>query len=212
MGKITAGMTHEIKNVLAIIRESSGLMEDLLSMRPDKSFLHQEKFLKTIATIQEQVNRGVDLTTRLNRFAHTMDEPTVAVNLNDILEQLVSLLERFARLKNVQLSVMPAGQAQTIRTDPFRLQMVLSACVDALLNKLDAGGEVAFRPLEGKDAKGLRILIRGAKGGAPVESPPWGAEDLTALQGVLEALGARLVPLDDPGEKGLVLTLPGGNG
>ena len=27
-GKITAGITHEMKNVLAIIKESSGLVED----------------------------------------------------------------------------------------------------------------------------------------------------------------------------------------
>jgi C4-dicarboxylate-specific signal transduction histidine kinase len=207
MGRITAGMTHEIKNVLAIIRESAGLMEDLLSLRPEKPFTHQEKFLKTIATIQEQVNRGVDLTTRLNRFAHSMDEPAVSVDVNDLLEQTGSLLERFARLKRVQLRILPMEQPQSIRTDPFRLQMVLSECVDALLNRLETGGEVSVRPLEGSDRKTLRILIQGATGGISVELPQSGFEHLSAMQGVLDALGASLESSDDPEQKGVILTL-----
>jgi len=31
-GRITAGVTHELKNVLAIVNESSGLMQDLLAL------------------------------------------------------------------------------------------------------------------------------------------------------------------------------------
>ncbi len=41
MGKITAAITHEMKNVLAIIKESAGLMEDLLSVAKDDSFQHE---------------------------------------------------------------------------------------------------------------------------------------------------------------------------
>ena len=35
IGKITASITHEIKNVLASIKELTGLMEDLVSMSDD---------------------------------------------------------------------------------------------------------------------------------------------------------------------------------
>jgi hypothetical protein len=35
MGRITAGVTHEMKNVLAIIKESAGLMEDFLKISQD---------------------------------------------------------------------------------------------------------------------------------------------------------------------------------
>ena len=43
-GKITAGITHEIKNVLAIIQESSGLMEDILAVTEDDTFSNKDKF------------------------------------------------------------------------------------------------------------------------------------------------------------------------
>lgn len=47
-GKITAGITHEMKNVLAIIKESSGLMEDLILLRPEDDFPHKESDAKRL--------------------------------------------------------------------------------------------------------------------------------------------------------------------
>ena len=130
MGRITAGMTHEIRNVYAIIRESSGLMEDILSMTPEGSFKHREKFLHVISTIQEQVNRGVELATQLNRFAHSMDETLADVDLDEQVTHTVLLMQRFARLKQVGLKIQPSEIKVVCRTDPFRLQMVLAACID----------------------------------------------------------------------------------
>ena len=88
LGKITAGITHEIKNVLAIIRESSGLMEDLLSLAQQETFAHGEKFSNALSTIHEQVNRGVELVNRLNRLAHSPDEPEARVDLNEQVKDI----------------------------------------------------------------------------------------------------------------------------
>lgn len=35
MGRITAGITHEMRNVLAVIRESAGLIQDLMEKCQD---------------------------------------------------------------------------------------------------------------------------------------------------------------------------------
>ena len=78
MGKITAGITHEMNNVLATIKESGGLMEDIFALCRDQQIPHQDKFTRSLTTIKEQVKRGVELSTRLNRFAHSMDDPGAA--------------------------------------------------------------------------------------------------------------------------------------
>jgi C4-dicarboxylate-specific signal transduction histidine kinase len=49
IGRISASMTHEIKTVLAIIRESSGLMRDLLALGKDGALAYHEKFGKLLA-------------------------------------------------------------------------------------------------------------------------------------------------------------------
>ena len=70
IGKITAGVTHEVNNVLASIREISGLMTDILSVIDDKSFPRKEKFQTSLQKIQNQIERGVKLTSQLNKFSH----------------------------------------------------------------------------------------------------------------------------------------------
>jgi len=84
MGRITAGVTHEMKNVLAIIKESAGLMEDLLALSKDASFPHREKFSSVLSKIRNQVARGVDISTRLNAFAHSPDRRPADVDLIDL--------------------------------------------------------------------------------------------------------------------------------
>jgi len=102
-GKISAAMTHDIRNVLGIIRESSGLMLDLLSLCEDGAFRYQQKFNSLLTAIQDQVNRGVELATQFNRFAHSMDQPVMEVDGNEMVQQVAYLMQRFARLRRVQL-------------------------------------------------------------------------------------------------------------
>jgi len=61
-GKITAGVTHEMKNVLAIIKEISGLMEDILAVTGEDAFPNKAKFQNALSRILDQVRRGVNIT------------------------------------------------------------------------------------------------------------------------------------------------------
>jgi hypothetical protein len=81
LAKITASVTHEIANSLAIILESAGLLSDILSLSQEGDFPHREKFQRVLGNINDQVKRGVDISSRLNQFAHSMDEPLAEVNL-----------------------------------------------------------------------------------------------------------------------------------
>lgn len=160
-GRITAGMTHEMKNVLAIIRESTGLLEDLLYLQKDDSFPHKEKFVKTLSTIQGQVRRGVELSNRLNRFAHSPDEAVGNVDLNETAEQLAFLCQRFARLRNVTLEAHPFEKAVSVTTSYVRLQMALFLCLECCWNHMKAGEQLHLL-VEKKDNRSLiRILPKG---------------------------------------------------
>jgi len=103
IGKITAGVTHEVNNVLASIREISGLLTDILSITDEKSFPRKEKFQTSLQKIQNQVQRGVKLTSQLNKFSHLPDNNKIDVDLNELVEHLIFLTERFARIKNITL-------------------------------------------------------------------------------------------------------------
>jgi signal transduction histidine kinase len=148
MGRITAGVTHEMKNVLAIIKESAGLMEDLLFLSQDGSFKHQEKFFRVLSKIGDQVSRGVELSTTLNRFAHSPDLTSAEVDLGETIGDVVFLSRRFAHVKGITLKVVPQGRPVMLLTDSLKLQMVVFGCIDLIMDLMGAGTDLYIRPVE----------------------------------------------------------------
>ncbi|MFO7714860.1 hypothetical protein [Desulfosarcina sp.] len=57
LGKMTAGIAHEINNPLAVIGEKAGWMEDLLAEEEFKTSQSYKEFAASIAKIEEHVNR-----------------------------------------------------------------------------------------------------------------------------------------------------------
>ena len=160
-GKITAGSTHEMKNVLAIIRESCGLMEDLMALSRETPIPHREKFQKALATVKVQIQRGVEITDRLNRFAHSPDAEITRIDLHETAEQLVALASRFARLKNVSLHTGPSGPPLAVVTCPVRLLMALFGCIECCLHAIPLGSKIYIRPQKKGETYALQIACEG---------------------------------------------------
>jgi len=165
-GKITASMTHEFKNVLAIIKESAGLMEDITQIAPLSDGKHQEKFDNALKTVKNQLNRGMELSTVFNRFAHAPDKSTAEINLKDLAEQVVWLSERFARLKHITLKMAPDDQldkAVSITGNPVWSQMAVYNGIECLLNQLPAESEISLASSNEAGEKGIRIDCKNIK-------------------------------------------------
>lgn len=193
-GRITAGSTHEMKNVLAIIRESAGLMEDLLTLSPETPSPLREKFQKTLSVIQNQVQRGSDISDRLNRFAHSTDAPVDNIDLQTAAEHLVTLAQRFARLKSVDLKIdPPAVPTMTFAVRPVRFLATLFGCIESCLAAVPPGSRIHVGTRH--DDGGLAVYVE-YKG--DFSSLPDPAHDLSAdsrwpdLEGMAATLGARL--------------------
>lgn len=209
-GKITAGISHELKNVLAIIRESSGLMEDIMSISPEAVLSYQDKFKISLGKIQDQINRGVELTDRLNKFAHSSDIAITKVDLHKIIDQIVGLSQRFARLKNVVLSTYspePSVKQVIIETLPVQLQMALFTAIECCLNAMSAGGTIKLTIKENKEKHAVHFLCQG---NLP-EKSEFG-HNLSTLENwpPLQALAASLKGSVETDESlpGIVLFLP----
>jgi hypothetical protein len=161
MGRVTAGFTHEMKNVLAIIKESGGLMEDLLSLVQEGSFPQKERFLRVLGKIREQVQRGVDLSTRLNRFAHSPDAPLATVDLNDTASQVAMLAERFARLKGIVLIGDPGSDRLDLVTSPVGLYMALFSGMESCWNQMKSGSELKLLGEKRGNEVAVRMVPQG---------------------------------------------------
>jgi signal transduction histidine kinase len=204
LAKITASMTHEIANSLAIILESAGLLSDILNLSQEGDFPHRDKFQRVLGNINDQVKRGVDISGRLNQFAHSMDEPLAEVNVPELLDRIVLLMRRLAKRRGIELTAEAKGLDLAITSDPFRLQLVLAAVIENLTEALEEGGSIILQAQGAPEEVTILLTAQGPK------KPGWEKEAATmfaTLQEVLEALPARLAVSSPSAAEGVVMTI-----
>lgn len=123
-GKVSASVSHEIKNVFAVINEAAGLIEDFTIMA-EKGMPIEPKKLKRVAnSIQGQVQRGDAIVKNINALAHSTDEDAKKVDLTTVLELTLSLAMRMADMKQMKLEMGECESASTV-IDQFGLIQVL---------------------------------------------------------------------------------------
>ncbi|MEW6671644.1 MAG: hypothetical protein AB1427_08065 [Thermodesulfobacteriota bacterium] len=203
-GRITAGVTHELKNVLAIINESSGLMQDLMALAKETPAYH-DRFQKALTSIRGQVQRGQNLIARLNQFAHTPDISVRAVDLLEAAGHLVALSQRFATLKNVSLKVVPpppAEQPIQATLNLVQFQMALFAAIECWLSLAAPGNELTISLARKEHACEVSLACEKSFPAGDLAA----AEKWPLLQGIAASLGGAAEI--DARKPGILMILP----
>jgi signal transduction histidine kinase len=151
-GTIVASISHEIKNILAIINENTGLLEDLSSLAIKGHPLDPVKLDQIMTRIKNQVQRGDGIIQNMNLFAHSTDEPIKEIELCNLLKLVAGLTIRFAILKGHELTYEPSTQTIKIRTRPFELEHLLWLCLKYVIdNSKDKQGIILRADQTGSD-------------------------------------------------------------
>ena len=199
-GRMTASISHEIKNTLAIVNENAGLLGDLALLMDKGRPLSSERLTTLAGNIRRQVQRADDIIRRLNRFAHSAHEPAASVDLGEVLAFTLALAERLATMKGITLS-LAAGEPVTVEVRPFVLENLLWLCLEQLFAAAGSGATVTLAA----EAEGGAALVRlRCSAGTEVAAAAAGVEG--AGQPLLAELQARLGVAPAGGE--LLLHLP----
>ncbi|CCH49515.1 sensor histidine kinase [Pseudodesulfovibrio piezophilus] len=151
-GTISASVSHEIKNVFAVINEGAGLLSDLALMVEKGVPVDPERLTRAAATIQGQVQRGDAIVRNMNRFSHSTDDAVQEVNLCDIAELTVSLTRRMADMKQIQLQLECADPVM-VQAAPFFLIRLIHEIIACLMEAVESGGTLVVTTGE-KDGVG----------------------------------------------------------
>jgi signal transduction histidine kinase len=202
IGRIIAGMTHEMNNVLAVVRTSNGLVQDIQSMGK-KGLKFADKLARAADKIDNHSRRGVMLVQNMNAFGHSLDEPESEFDLESLLGNIKVLMERFARQQELELLHETNKPDRKTRTQRMRALLAVTFLVDALMETLPAGAKIV---MQDKDRDGAPMCAVGAEGAAPDENALLAS--LPDLEETLAGIGGRVVVLGGDPLPGLGLVLP----
>lgn len=157
IGRLAAGVAHEINNPMAIVNEKAGLMKDLIEYTPD--FPDQEKFLSLVNAIIQSVQRCRSITHRLLGFARRMEVQVEVLDLNEILRETLTFLEKEALYRNLDLRLNLAENLPRIASDRGQLQQVFLNILNNAFAAVEDAGMVAVTTWE-KDLDTVAVSIR----------------------------------------------------
>jgi two-component system NtrC family sensor kinase len=142
LGRMAAGVAHEINNPLAAIGELAGLMEDLIDDQFLASSPHARLFQDNVRKIQQHVDRTRGITHRMLGFARRMEPHQDMVNVNDIANEALSFIEREASFRQVELIRQLDADLPMIKSDRAQLQQVFLNLLNNALDAVEDGGRI----------------------------------------------------------------------
>jgi nitrogen-specific signal transduction histidine kinase len=161
IGKILSIFTHEIKNHLAVIKESSGLMEDLIEFGKSRPKQDLNQFLEISSSIHNQVRKTMSLLNYLNRFSHRFDHEMCTFNLNESLEELLALIQRMVNQKRITINKEFEQNMPLVQSNPSHLQLLVFSLLEERIKKLDDRSSISIRTSHSKGKITISILTHG---------------------------------------------------
>ncbi len=186
-GKMNASISHEINNVLAIINENAGLLEDVALMEERGVPLESEKIKQISGKILRQVKRANRIIKNMNRLAHSVDASVKMVDIADALEFMIVLSSRLSAIKGVSFKTVSHPDRIEIFTNPFLLQNIIWFCLDYIMNLAERDTTISIAVEEYGGA--VHIRFSGISGLVDIKNYAFPAEQETRL---LETLNGEL--------------------
>lgn len=157
IGRLAAGVAHEVNNPLAVINEKAGLMQDILAVEND--FAKRDVFLAQLASITAAVKRCKDITQRMLGFARRMDVKIEMLNVNDMLRETLTFLEKEALHRNVAIVQELDESLPAVPCDRGQLQQVFLNVLTNALAAVSDGGETVIRSFV-RDAASIAVSFK----------------------------------------------------
>ena len=142
VGRLAAGVAHEINNPLAIIDQKAGLMTDLFGITGD--FEHKEKLIKSIDGIHNAVERCKVITHRLLGFARRMDVVYERIDINALLQEVLGFLEQEALFNHIYFELVFDETLPMIFSDRGQLQQIFLNIINNGIDAIGHDGEMVL--------------------------------------------------------------------
>lgn len=160
IGRLAAGVAHEINNPLAIINEKAGMIKDLSLSLPDLP--RKEQFLNLAQSILNSVKRCSVITNRLLGFARHIDVQIEPIDLYPLLEETLGFLGKEAEYRNIEVTLQQGPEVPVLQSDRSQLQQVFLNIINNAFAAVSEKGKIDIHiQREGPDAVAVSIADNG---------------------------------------------------
>jgi two-component system, NtrC family, sensor kinase len=166
IGRLAAGVAHEVNNPLAIINEKAGLIKDLFTFK--KAYEGDKKLLDLVDSILASVIRAGTITKRLLSFSRHTEISIQLIDLKDLVEEVLNFFEKEAEYRSIQISLEAEENIPKIKSDRGKLQEIFLNLTNNACSAMEDGGHLDIRIMP-KDMKNIQVTVTDDGCGIPKE-------------------------------------------
>ncbi len=145
VGRLAAGIAHEINNPLQMITSQAEWIGELLPEEEPGKVKNLDEYLKAIAQIKQHVRRAGTITHRLLGFSRKISAEKENVRINELIEETISFVEKEAGYNNISIVRTYAEDLPGIMTDGPQLQQVFLNLINNAIDEVGQGGIIEIR-------------------------------------------------------------------
>lgn len=149
IGRLAAGVAHEINNPLAIINEKAGLIKDLFKIK--KEYQNDEKIIGLIDSVLSSVKRAGTITKRLLNFARHMDVSIETINLKKVISDVLGFLGKEAEYRSITVNLHVADDIPLFTNDRGKLQQIFLNIINNAFAAMNDGGHLEILAKKKRD-------------------------------------------------------------
>jgi two-component system NtrC family sensor kinase len=164
LGKMAAGVAHEINNPLTAILLNAHLLLERPGLDPG-----EEEALRLIA---DETTRCAGIVGGLLDFARQTPSQAAPTDINDIVDRTLQLLEMQASVRNIRIEKALDRALPAIEIDKNKIQQVFSNLAINACEAMPTGGTLGVASLMSRDGTHIEITFTDTGVGIPKENMP----------------------------------------
>jgi signal transduction histidine kinase len=160
VGRLAAGVAHEVNNPLAVVSERAGLVRDMLELPPEKR--SEQRIIENIDIVLDAVDRCGKITRQLLNFSRKMDVEVEKFSVPQVIDEVLSFLEKEAGYRNISIREEHQPDMPDIISDRGKVQQIVLNLVNNAFQAMPEGGALAIETFMENEHVNIRVADTGA--------------------------------------------------